>query len=258
MNMKTFALVLLSVMAVSGNEVIPEFKTAKRVYVGVTVTVIEPDGIRISHESGFAKIGFDDLTSEQRITYGLTAEKRGEYAQNLNKARIATAEERAQRLSSARIAPVKTESPRYITSQQIKVYWYSQLPTPRTMDRDFHSATKARARFVADIREGFYNLSADKTAAEYNKQEALAFKDLARAKLCEEELSRIAQQEAEIQRAEDARKARLATQQLTDETARLRMATEQRNSEMSSLRSSLDSLSSDLSRIRSSIWQLGH
>lgn len=126
------------------------------------------------------------------------------------------------------------------------------------MDRNFHSAEKARAQFVADVRAGAYDLRADKTVAEYNKQEALAFNDIGHAKLCEAELARIAQQEAEIQRAEDARKARLATAQLAAETQQLRIATEQRNSAMSSLRSSLDSLNSDLSSIRSSIWSMGY
>jgi hypothetical protein len=62
-----------------GRDVIPEFKTRINSYNNVVVKKIEPDGLRISHETGFAKVNFDDLTNEQRNYYGLTKEKRDEY-----------------------------------------------------------------------------------------------------------------------------------------------------------------------------------
>ncbi len=135
----------------------------------------------------------------------------------------------------------KEGTPQYVTPDQIKTYWYNQIPTPSTMDRDFYRAKKAREKFVADVKAGKYDLSAEKTATEFNRQEALKFGDNERATLCETELARIAQQEAENQRRIDADKAR-------------RQA-EMANSQMSSLRCQLDSLNADMSRIRRSIQQ---
>ncbi len=249
---------LLSGEFVLRDQVIPEFRTAKQVYIKVVVKAIEPDGIRISHESGFAKVGFDDLAHEQRVTYGLTAEKRDEYIQRQRKeARVAAATaEQSSRQNLASSLSKENLSPRYITSQQIKVYWYNQLPMPRTMDRNFHSARKERAQFVADIRRGLYDLTAEKTTATYNKQEALAFKDLDRAKLCEIELASIVQQEAELQRAEDAQKASLATEELNNSINRQNNLINRQNNEISSLQATFDSLNSDISRIRSKIWSM--
>jgi hypothetical protein len=87
------------------------------------------------------------------------------------------------------------KAPKYVTPQQIKVYWYNQLPTPSTMDRDFYRAKEARESFVAAVKAGKYDLAAEKAAAQFNKQEALKFGDNERATLCEAELSRIAQQQ---------------------------------------------------------------
>jgi hypothetical protein len=90
------------------------------------------------------------------------------------------------------------KAPKYVTPQQIKVYWYNQLPTPSTMDRDFYRAKEARENFVAAVKAGRYDLAAEKAAARFNKQEALKFGDNERATLCEAELARIAQQEADV------------------------------------------------------------
>lgn len=243
--MKIIVLLLFGVGAVMGGEVIPLFKTQNRTYENVVVKAVEPDGIRIAHDSGAAKVNFNDLTPEQREAYGLTQEKRDEFIQAQN--------------AAARIAPLPAkprpaakmeaneQAPRYVTAYQIKTYWYKKLPTPRSMDPDFHAAKKAREEFVADVRAGKYDLSADKTAVEYNKQEALRFGDNERASLCENELSRIAQQEAEIQRQEDAARA-LA------EARRVRIQAQEMSFQMSQLQSDLRRLNSDMNSIRMSTW----
>lgn len=66
----------------------------------------------------------------------------------------------------------KPASPPYCTPQEFKVFWYNQMPVPRTMDRDFHSLTKARQLFVLQVKAGQYDLAASKAAAEYNLRAA--------------------------------------------------------------------------------------
>jgi hypothetical protein len=57
------------------NEVIPEFHS----YKSVRVRKVEPDGLKIIHESGAAKIEIENLTAEQRLKYGITMEGAAQY-----------------------------------------------------------------------------------------------------------------------------------------------------------------------------------
>jgi hypothetical protein len=219
--------------------VIPEFNE----YQNVTVRSIDPDGIRIIHESGTAKIPLERLTPAQREAFGLSAESAAEHRRNLA-ARAAAEQARqkqaTQQTSQTAKPTTKQQNPRYVTSDQIKIYWYKKLPTPRTMDRDYSPAKKAKEAFVAKIRAGFYDLAAEKAAAQYNKEEALSFGDHQRAELCESELARIAQQEAEQQRREDAENARIQSEFMS--------------AQMSRLQFELNRLNSDLNSIRMGIW----
>lgn len=52
----------------SDRNVIPELNG----YFSVTIRSVEPDGLRIMHESGAAKIPIEQLTEEQRVKHGLT------------------------------------------------------------------------------------------------------------------------------------------------------------------------------------------
>lgn len=71
--MKTI-LLLLALVALGMGEELKKFDTltttAGRTYNKVTVTKIEPDGIRISHDSGSAKIPFEKLTPELQKELG--------------------------------------------------------------------------------------------------------------------------------------------------------------------------------------------
>ena len=100
------------------------------------------------------------------------------------------------------------------------------------MDRNYHTIMKARKAFVEQIRAGNHDLAAEKSAAEYNKKEALKFDDTDRAKLFESEIARITQQEAEIQRQRDEQAAKLRQMQLQDEVSRLRSEIQSSNAQM--------------------------
>ena len=56
-------------------QVIPELNG----YTAVTIRSVEPDGLRIIHESGASKISIEKLTEEQRAKYGLTVEVAAQY-----------------------------------------------------------------------------------------------------------------------------------------------------------------------------------
>jgi hypothetical protein len=218
--MKAIFAFLLSAVLAGGTEIIPEFKTTKRVYTNVTIKSVEPDGIRIAHEFGAAKIEFKDLSPDQRQKFGLSEEKLNEYLKNQQSLRAA---QRAATPTPARspTRPTPTEEPPvYITPQQVKIYWLSQIPTPSTMDREYYSAKKARETYIIEVRAGKHDLAAEKVAASFNKNEAVRVRDFDRANLCETEIARISDQQLKIeqQRLENERSTAIAMymQQIDD------------------------------------------
>lgn len=255
------ALSMSSINLTYANETIVEFKTRTAVYTNAVVKKIEPDGIRIYHESGFAKVKFDDLTPEQRTEFGLTEEKRDEYIKMQHELVLAKAKANNEKLQNLKQDTSKskqqnnlnTATPRYVTSDQIKIYWYNKIPTPRTLDRNYHTIMKARKAFVEQIRAGNHDLAAEKSAAEYNKKEALKFDDTDRAKLFESEIARITQQEAEIQRQRDEQAAKLRQMQLQDEVSRLRSEIQSSNAQ---IESSNAQMQMEISRLRHQTFNL--
>jgi hypothetical protein len=137
--------------------VIPELNG----YKNVTVRSIDPDGIRIMHESGAAKIPFERLTPSQREAFGISAEGAAEHRRNLGARALAeqARQQEAQRQASQNSQKSEKQAiARYVTSDQIKIYWFKKLPAPRKMDRNYFSAQKAREAFIAEIRAGFQTL----------------------------------------------------------------------------------------------------
>ena len=59
--------------------------TAGRTYSGATITKVEPDGLRVTHESGTAKIPFEKLPEELRIKYGYDPAKAAEFKKKSEK-----------------------------------------------------------------------------------------------------------------------------------------------------------------------------
>ena len=105
------------------------------------------------------------------------------------------------------------------------------------MSRDYHSAVRARAAFVEEIRAGKHDLAAEKTAANYNKSEALKVSDMERANLFEQEIARITQQEIEIERE---RKADQRASSLRNHLLMLDSSLSRLSRDMSNIRHSLD------------------
>lgn len=75
-------------------------------YTNVTVTKIEPDGIRIIHESGIAKVPFESLPEEIRAKLGMTQEAADAHRRKIEVQQQQIAEETKKRqvLGAARLS----------------------------------------------------------------------------------------------------------------------------------------------------------
>jgi hypothetical protein len=73
-------------------------------YTNVTVTKIEPDGIRIIHESGAVKIPYENIPEETRVKLGMNQEAADSHRKNVQvqEQRITAAIKKQQVLDQAR------------------------------------------------------------------------------------------------------------------------------------------------------------
>jgi hypothetical protein len=102
----TFATLLLFTLLAPLNAEEDKMKFDKLLdYTNVTVTKIEPDGIRIMHESGVAKIPFERVPEDVRTKLGLNQEAAEAHRQNVQaqQQRIAEANKKQQVLEKARL-----------------------------------------------------------------------------------------------------------------------------------------------------------
>ncbi len=146
-------------------------------YKFVTIRKVEPDGLRIIHESGTAKIPIEKLSEVQREEYALTMEGATEY-RNQIAANAATMRDRQQEAARNQPrtpqAPTPAPSPKFISAHQVKIMWVKKLPQPRTLDGNYHTILKYYRNFVAEIKAGKRDLDAQETAATYNRSLAIS------------------------------------------------------------------------------------
>jgi len=103
-------------------------------YKSVRVTAVEPDGIRIMHESGAAKIGIEKLDEAQRTKYGLTVERAKEYRRRvaINTAAYAQQEQDAY---MARAEAAKRATELAEQERQAKIEAINRANNPRVWKR---------------------------------------------------------------------------------------------------------------------------
>lgn len=207
-----------------GPKTFDELTTAKRVYRKVTVQEVEPDGIKILHESGLAKVRFEDLPEPLQREFGFDLEAAEEFRKELQlkereaeewQNRQAQELERRRRLEAERQAEDRqAEAPRYVTRREIQIFWLNNIRVPEKMAADYHQVVRARSAFIEEVKRGLHDLQADRVAAEFNMQQALAFNELDQARIFQAEIARISavQLEEERQRREDQRAAELTSQ----------------------------------------------
>jgi hypothetical protein len=193
-------------------QVIPELNG----YTAVTIRSVEPDGLRIIHESGASKIPIEKLTEEQRAKYGLTVEGAAQYrkrlAENAASGYARQQEAANNQAATARNSPAAPAA-KFITSDQVKIMWVKRLPQPRSLDANYSKIMKSYSEFIGEIRAGKRDLDAQETAATYNKSKAIETGNTELASTYEAELGRIAQAKsaaAELaQREKQARRERV-------------------------------------------------
>ncbi|MEO7101037.1 MAG: hypothetical protein ABI162_16900 [Luteolibacter sp.] len=164
-------------------------------YRSVTVRSVEPDGIRIIHESGAVKIPIENLSAEERAKFGLTPGGAEQYRKNVAD-RSATAEASrhvTEPSDSGRSAKKEPARPVVITADQVKIAWVKRLAQPRALDPDYGKKVATYRDFITDIRAGNRDLDAQETAATYNRARFIQAGDLESAKIFEAELSRISE-----------------------------------------------------------------
>lgn len=190
-------------------QVIPELNG----FTAVTIRSVEPDGLRIIHESGASKIPIEKLTEEQRTTYGLTVEGAAQYRKRAAEAQARYQEAAMDQAASPRPATA-APIPKSITPEQVKVMWVKRLPQPRSLDPNYSKIMKSYREFIGEIRAGKRDLDAQETAATYNKAKAVETGNNELAAIYEVELGRIA--EAKSAAAQLAQRQRQAQRDRAD------------------------------------------
>lgn len=190
-------------------KVIPELNG----YTAVTIRSVEPDGLRIIHESGASKIPIEKLTEEQRAKYGLTLERAAQYRKRLAEnaaSGYARQQEAARDQAAAPQAAAAAPVAKFITADQVKAMWVKKLPQPRSLDANYSKIMESYREFVGEIRAGKRDLDAQETAATYNKAKAVEIGNTELANTYEAELGRISEAksaaEALAQRQKQARR----------------------------------------------------
>jgi hypothetical protein len=190
-------------------EAIPEMNGYKSVYI----RRIDPDGIRIIHESGATKIPIEKLTNEQCAHYNLTSKGAAEYRKTLAKNELA-ALRRLQQLELQEYQrrqsqpPPPRPRPKFITAQQVKDAWIRQIQPPGRLDRNYKELIRDYYNSIASIRAGSRDTEAEEAAAKYNKNLAIRAGELETAKIYESEIARIDREEtARQERASAAAEA---------------------------------------------------
>lgn len=180
----------LQAPVVLDGKVIPEMSG----YTSVTIRNVEPDGLRVMHDTGISKIPIENLTEEQRAKYGITmdgaAQYRKQVAANASARPVRQQEATRTQPEAPRPAP---EALKFITADQIKRIWVRKLKAPHKLDPNYSKIIKSYQEFIADIKAGNRDLDAQETAASYNRSLAIDAGNMEVANTFQAELARITQ-----------------------------------------------------------------
>lgn len=185
MNMKTqsiLALVFITSLATAG-EPLPDLTLpiagGVRKLEKVELVKVEPDGIRVIHSAGMAKVPFESLPVELQKKYGYDPAKAKVHREATN---AAVAESRAKAEKEAnegqareRAAATTTTGDgtnRLYTADEIKALWLTKCD-PRTvnsLDKDAAQKRSQMTKFAQELRNGGHTDEAALAAAEWNAQ----------------------------------------------------------------------------------------
>lgn len=131
---------------------------------------VEPDGIRVMHATGMAKVPVEQLPAEVAARYGLS--QAGAEAFRAGQERAAKASEVPQERVAAPSPAVtpSAEPPRLWTRQDVLAVWLANCDPARipALDRDLAKKREACAQRAKSIRAGKLNVEAEIAAREAN------------------------------------------------------------------------------------------
>lgn len=147
--MKTLILLLGLSSLLPGADAYPTLNTTRgREYADVTVTKVEPDGLRISHESGTAKIPFAELPVHIQKKYGYdpaaAAAYREEYERNA--AAVEADLDEAIRANSSKPKKTATSTPTAEASTRPSTAPQGANPSSVPTDVKLQAATSSMGR----------------------------------------------------------------------------------------------------------------
>ncbi|RBP35308.1 hypothetical protein DES53_1234 [Roseimicrobium gellanilyticum] len=158
-----------------------ELHTEKgRTFVNAKVIAVEPDGLRLQHDTGVSKVAFWELPEAVRKNYPHDPEKAAEYAraaEAANRDAILAAEqerlrtEQAEMKRKAGVAPeVELDTDGPLTIEQVKARWLvsNAARSLNYGDRNYSSREADIASYRRDVQAGMYDREAEKTALRHN------------------------------------------------------------------------------------------
>lgn len=154
------------------------------VYKEVTIRKILPEGLSIVHSAGAKTLFAHHLPQE--FTEGLKFLS----AEQIAAKKASDGQALATKPTPKNSALAPHTAPRYITTQEMKVYWLSRIPAPSSLSPNYSEDMKARQQFIADVRAGKYEARAAQAAASFNREQAIKAQDAERARLYGEDLAR--------------------------------------------------------------------
>ena len=147
-----------------------------KVYKDFQVTKVEPDGIRIMHASGMAKIVHEDLPKEIKDKYGFDENKAEKYRMSVEDAAKKSKEEYTKRLQEMQrkqaLAEEKVKNtPRLTHAESVKGAWLRALPRPVGLDPHYSKKMRFCNYMSGVIQRGELDLEAQSTALQWNISE---------------------------------------------------------------------------------------
>jgi hypothetical protein len=189
------------------------------------ITKAEPDGLRIVHSSGIAKVMFEDLPPSAREKYNFDPDKAEAFRGDVRAMQKQAAEDRKRK--SALIQSKEEEAlmkakmtPRLTKIQSVKDCWLRTLPYPRGLDANFTKKQRFCAYMTNLIRSGSLDLEAEQTMIQWNISEYQRVEQNDNANALASELARV--REAIQKRDELKQQAEIAAMQAELQSAQIR------------------------------------
>lgn len=170
------------------------------------ITRVDPDGLRIMHQDGIAKVPHESLPPELKAKYNFDAteaaafRKQTEADQMEAQRRMRQEREMLRDQKQAALDKAKEEAdktPRLTEAASVKGYWMRSLPQPRNLDPDYDRKVKFATYMADQIRSGFYDLEAESTALQWNVKECTRIGELEKARFYSDQLTAVKQQVSE-------------------------------------------------------------